>query len=882
VNGYKNPNACNRSCAVNKQAVAGAIAQWSHRDLTAVLDAVDAVFREIAALGAPTARTDRDAQGSCALALQSARPDARPAIALSAATILCAPSNLTELRPSERTFLWELIKPWARRQLPFSPADMVALADCLLQFIADRRSLSDNTAILVEFFETYARTTPLPEEAAGKLRHARKFLGFPGGSRGIITSGSPAIIKQCRTLDQLTELKNQVRIDAGEAWSDQSLADLERMAAAERSEWNELLAHALSATMSKPSAKWLKEAREKLDAVGFGPFKACVLRWFPLVDKPRTKPPKRDPYRTQPADDDDFIQAGHLDLLRGLAWSSALYDDHDLARALVELALSSYRKVPGRGPRLVALGNAAVTALGLMPGTAAVGPLALLQVKIKSGSARKEIEKALNAAALRGGLPRDEIEELGVPTYGLDEVGRRRATIGECAAEIVMENGDVELRWCSPGGKPAKSPPASLKAEHDAEVKELQAAAKDAAKMLSAQRERLDSLFLARRSWSFGSWCERYRDHPLVGTIARPLIWRFHTAGTEVDGIWHEGRMVGHDGHELKELAPDTRVALWHPIGSPLDLVLAWRNWLDIHRVRQPFKQAHREIYVLTEAERLTRVYSNRFAAHILRQHQYHALCAARAWKDPLRLMVDSDFPPSSRSLPAWGLRAEFWVEGAGETFGLDTNATGTYLHLVTDQVRFYPIQAQQHEAHARGGGYRPAGFRDDEALALEEVPALVFSEVMRDIDLFVGVASVGNDPTWSDGGPDGRFRTYWQSFSFGALSATAQTRKAVLERLIPRLKIGPRCSFNGRFLVVRGDLRTYGIHLGSGNILMEPDNRYLCIVPKQTARSSTERLFLPFEGDSILSVILSKAFLLAEDTKITDSTIMAQIRRVP
>ena len=31
------------------------------------------------------------------------------------------------------------------------------------------------------------------------------------------------------------------------------------------------------------------------------------------------------------------------------------------------------------------------------------------------------------------------------------------------------------------------------------------------------------------------------------------------------------------------------------------------------------------------------------------------------------------------------------------------------------------------------------------------------------------------------------------------------------------------------------------------------------------------EKLFIPFEGDTVLSLILSKAFLLAEDTKITD-----------
>ncbi len=108
-------------------------------------------------------------------------------------------------------------------------------------------------------------------------------------------------------------------------------------------------------------------------------------------------------------------------------------------------------------------------------------------------------------------------------------------------------------------------------------------------------------------------------------------------------------------------------------------------------------------------------------------------------------------------------------------------------------------------------------------------------------------------------------------------IGATAQTRRDLLERLIPRLKIAGRCTLQDRFLLVRGDRRTYKIHLGSGNILMEPNDQYLCIVP---ARGGPEgSLFLPFEGDRMLSVILSKAFLLADDTKISDPTILSQIR---
>jgi hypothetical protein len=62
----------------------------------------------------------------------------------------------------------------------------------------------------------------------------------------------------------------------------------------------------------------------------------------------------------------------------------------------------------------------------------------------------------------------------------------------------------------------------------------------------------------------------------------------------------------------------------------------------------------------------------------------------------------------------------------------------------------------------------------------------------------------------------------------------------------------------------------------------MEPNGQYLCIVPDGLAEThKSGRLFLPFEGDRMLSIILSKAFLLADDCKITDGTITRQIRRV-
>lgn len=56
-----------------------------------------------------------------------------------------------------------------------------------------------------------------------------------------------------------------------------------------------------------------------------------------------------------------------------------------------------------------------------------------------------------------------------------------------------------------------------------------------------------------------------------------------------------------------------------------------------------------------------------------------------------------------------------------------------------------------------------------------------------------------------------------------------------------------------------------------------EPGGRYLCIVAGER-KSAAFKLVLPFKGDVMLSLILSKAFLLAADDRITDPTILRQI----
>lgn len=93
-------------------------------------------------------------------------------------------------------------------------------------------------------------------------------------------------------------------------------------------------------------------------------------------------------------------------------------------------------------------------------------------------------------------------------------------------------------------------------------------------------------------------------------------------------------------------------------------------------------------------------------------------------------------------------------------------------------------------------------------------------------------------------------------------------------------MKIANVTHLSDKFLIVKGKIRTYKIHFGSTNILMEPNDQYLCIVADRGKQNDTENIFLPFEGDIGLSLIISKALLLANDDKIKDTTITSQINR--
>lgn len=430
---------------------------------------------------------------------------------------------------------------------------------------------------------------------------------------------------------------------------------------------------------------------------------------------------------------------------------------------------------------------------------------------------------------------------LRLPTFGFGDDGVLRKPVGGYTAVVTVAE-SVLLTW-EKDGRPLRGVPVPVRRDHGGLLKEVRALAKRVGAHVGTLTRALEGGFTADAVHPYGWWRAELAGHPLARAVVRRLIW-------EIEVVPGEWRAVLPEAGDLPDAPDDACVRLWHPIRSAPGAVRAWRDVLTERRIRQPFKQAFREIYLLTPAEEATRVYSNRFAAHLVHYRTMFALFRARGWESSLLGPWDGgEQDEAVRVLGAGQWQVRF--------FHALADSPGDHELASTDQVRF---------TRWVEGAWRE--------VPLAEVPSLVFSEAMRDVDLFVGVTSIAADPDWTDQGPE---RSYWQRAGFAELTESAEVRREALQRILPRLRIADRCSLDGRFLVVRGDLRTYRIHLGSANILMEPDGAYLCIVPVRGKDSGT--VFLPFEDDR-LSLILSKAFLLAADTKISDQSILRQINR--
>jgi Domain of unknown function (DUF4132) len=436
--------------------------------------------------------------------------------------------------------LRRVVSDLLRGKLPLADADAIALVDAAARQGFVCASYTPNQAVL-SMLERHVGTRGLSPGLREKLEGLLAEMTLRGAARNVQGRKLQSGVERLLAHDRGAARALAVFEPKPDAWGAAVKAKLAALPADGQARLDALLLVAATGGRSaKPARGWLKSAETALDRADRNQIGQYLLDLIECHE-----PGSR-------------IALENQETIRGLLWLAAMAAPDIAARRLEAFAQTclTFSAVHFAYLSLV-LGNAAIHAFVLMPGTAGVGSLSRLRRRLKRPGEIKTVDKALSALAA------GELEEIGLPGYGFAADGRLDVAVGPATAALAITNTNtLETTWRGADGAPLKGPPAEVKAGHSDDLKSLRAQAKEIGETLKAQCARLERLYLDEREWSFGLWTARYLNEPLVARAARRLVWAFRLGDRWVAGLAEAGAFFDVDGGQLDVSAHDVRVAL--------------------------------------------------------------------------------------------------------------------------------------------------------------------------------------------------------------------------------------------------------------------------------------------------------------------------------
>lgn len=379
----------------------------------------------------------------------------------------------------------------------------------------------------------------------------------------------------------------------------------------------------------------------------------------------------------------------------------------------------------------------------------------------------------------------------------------------------VDENGSAEIK-CEKGGKALKSVPS--KYTKNEKVQEFTAAKKQLVEQYRRTRQMFEEAMENATEFTaeeLNTLCANLAIKPLL----ERLVYKTDKGKL---GFLNGYKLTDFDGKDSK-LTKTTVLKVAHPFDLYTDGHWhEYQKYLFDNAIAQPFKQVFRELYVKTDEE-AEAFRSTRYAGNQIQPLKAKACLKSRRWV--------ADYEA--------GLQKVYYKENIIAT-----------IYALADWFSPADIEAptlEWVEFYDRKNG---------KALRISEVPDIIFSEVMRDVDLVVSVAHAGDvDPETSH--------------------STIEMRKAIIEFTLPLFKL-ENVRLEGSHAFITGERADYSIHLGSG-VVHRQGGPMINVLPVHSQHRG--KLFLPFvDEDPKTAQIISEILLFAEDKKIKDPFILDQL----
>lgn len=355
----------------------------------------------------------------------------------------------------------------------------------------------------------------------------------------------------------------------------------------------------------------------------------------------------------------------------------------------------------------------------------AIMQLDMLTRKVRRNSVRARALFSMNEIAAKRKLTLDELADRIVPDCGLDEKGLCVFDFGSRQFHLVITKG-LKPMIRDESGALRENLPAPRSTDDPAKAAEATAAWKLFKKMfkdtLKLQSDRLELALVQGRWWSFADFQRFIAHHPVMGHIARALVWGEFDASTNrlrrSFRIAEDHTLCDEHDHILHDLPQSVRIV--HPLHLHNDARCAWGQICSDYGMLPPFDQLNRSVYRPDSSE-MESTALERFRGRLVHPMSLFSKLTKLGWqRDDTG---DGGFVSQHHKLHADGTLAVLRY-GPGIPI-------------------FAPADADPQEieccAFVQAGDPAPSCHDTVKAVTLSEVPAIVFSECVRDLVLLTG-----------------------------------------------------------------------------------------------------------------------------------------------
>ena len=365
-------------------------------------------------------------------------------------------------------------------------------------------------------------------------------------------------------------------------------------------------------------------------------------------------------------------------------------------------------------------------------------------------------------------------------------------------------------------GKELKSLPTKLK--KDKYIEDIKEVHKNLKEQYRRSRKMLEEAMEDGTEF-YGYEIENLMTNPVIAPILKSLVFKM-----DKNLGYYEDKKLKSVNKKSVAVKDDSLLKIAHcfDLFESGDWASYQKDIFD-RELKQPFKQVFRELYVKTVDEK-GRDKSLRYAGHQVQPTKTVALLKTRRW------IIDGQE----------GLEKVYYKKNIiAKIFALADWFSPADIEAPTlEEVQFFDRKT-----------FKP--------ILIDDVPDLIFTEVMRDIDLVVSVAHIGDvDPE--------------------ASHSTIEMRKAIVEFNCKLFKL-KNVTFSENHVLIKGERAEYSIHLGSG-LIHQKAGSAINVLPVHSQHRG--RVFLPFiDDDPKTAEIMAKVILFAQDEKIKDVFILEQIK---